>query len=76
MLRIDSPRVPETDYPDSGSSAEVYTNPNPLQYVELEMLGPLHTMKVGDKIERRNTYTLFHRTESDPAAQVTAILGR
>src|SRR5678816_4558493 len=40
-LRIDSVRDPEAEYPDAGSSAEVYTNPNPLRYVELETLGPL-----------------------------------
>ena len=29
------------EYPDRGASAEVYTNPDPKEYVELEMLGPL-----------------------------------
>jgi hypothetical protein len=61
MLRIDSPRVPGEEYPDQGSSVEVYTNPNPLIYVELETLGPLKTLKKGDKITRVNTYTLLHR---------------
>jgi hypothetical protein len=51
------------EYPDQGSSAEVYTNPNPLTYVELEMLGPLHTMAKGDKISQSNTYRLFHRAD-------------
>jgi hypothetical protein len=55
----------EGDYPDNGSSAEVYTNPNPLDYVELEMLGPLRTMKIGDKISQTNTYMLFTREETD-----------
>lgn len=60
-LRIDSPRMPNATYPDQGSSAEVYTNPDPLKYVELEMLGPLKTMKVGDRIEHTNTYTLSRK---------------
>jgi hypothetical protein len=60
-LRIDSPRVAGATYPDQSSSGEVYTNPDPLKYVELEMLGPVSTMKVGDRIERSNTYTLFRR---------------
>ena len=64
-VRIDSERVAGAEYPDKGSSAEVYTNPNPLTYVELEMLGPLHTMKVGDEIDQTNTYTLFHRADID-----------
>lgn len=60
-LRIDSPRAANETYPDQGSSAEVYTNPDPLKYVELEMLGPLKTMKVGDRIEHNNTYTLSRK---------------
>jgi hypothetical protein len=61
-LQIESPRV-TGEYPDKGSSAEVYTNPNPLAYVELEMLGPLHTMKSGDKILQSNLYRLFRRDD-------------
>jgi hypothetical protein len=61
-VQIESPRG-EGEYPDKGSSAEVYTNPNPLTYVELEMLGPLHTMKNGDKISQSNVYRLFHRAD-------------
>jgi len=64
-LQIDSPRVSGAEYPDQGSSAEIYTNPDPLQYIELETLGPLKTMKVGDKIERTNRYTLMHRAEGE-----------
>ncbi len=57
-LRIDSPRVANANYPDSGSSAEVYTNPDPLPYIELELLGPLHTLSVGDKTSQTSVYTL------------------
>ncbi|MCI0353116.1 MAG: DUF4380 domain-containing protein [Acidobacteriales bacterium] len=65
-LQIDSPRVPiGAEYPDQNSSAEIYTNPDPLKYIELETLGPLHTMKVGDKIERTNRYTLLRRSAGD-----------
>jgi hypothetical protein len=60
-LRIDSPRATKETYPDQGSSAEVYTNLDPLKYVELEMLGPLKTIKVGDRIEHANTYTLSRK---------------
>jgi len=35
-LRIDSLRAQGAEYPDKGSSAEVYTNPDPLKYVELD----------------------------------------
>jgi hypothetical protein len=73
VLRIDSPRVRKGDYPDKGSSAEIYTNPDPLPYIELETLGPLHRMKPGDKIARVNTYTLSRRTLPTPEAEARAI---
>lgn len=62
-LRIASTREPGT-YPNTGSSAEVYTDaPDP--YVELETTGALATMKVGDMIEKTNTYTLYKRSTAD-----------
>jgi hypothetical protein len=73
-LRIDSRREPNKEHPDSGSSAEVYTNPDPLAYVELETLGPLHEMRKGDRIERTNTYTLSRRTQQDVAADARKAL--
>jgi hypothetical protein len=33
------------NYPDEGCSQEIYTNPDPLKYVELELLGPIHTLE-------------------------------
>jgi hypothetical protein len=74
MLLIESPRIPEARYPDQASSAEIYTNPNPKPYVELETLGPLHLMKPGDRISQTNTYTLFPRQHEDAAADATRIL--
>ena len=70
ILQIDSSRAPNEEYPDQGSSAEIYTNPDPLPYIELELLGPLSTMKVGDKIERTSTYTLMLRSDPDPAQEM------
>jgi hypothetical protein len=75
ILQIKSLRQPKTEYPDNGSSAEVYTNADPLPYIELETLGPLKTLKVGDKIEQTNYYTLRHRTSQDPWGDVRNILG-
>jgi hypothetical protein len=74
LLLIESPRTGEGDYPDQGSSVELYTNPDALPYVEMEMLGPVHTLKVGDRIQHGSTYTLFHRGEFSPEAQARAIL--
>jgi hypothetical protein len=70
VVRIDSPRELFTPHPDQESSAEIYTNPDPLAYVELEMLGPLRPMKLGDKIERTSTYTLLRRVEAEPDLEV------
>jgi hypothetical protein len=33
---------------DNGCSAEIYSNPNPARYIELEFLGPLTSLGVGD----------------------------
>jgi hypothetical protein len=76
LLLIESPRTGKDDYPDQGSSVEVYTNPDALPYVELEILGPLHALKVGDRIQRSSTYTLFHRGKPSSEAQARAILGQ
>jgi hypothetical protein len=66
VMRIDSPRIPGAEYPDEQSSAEIYTNPDPKAYVELEMLGPLHLLKQGDQISQTNRYTLSRRTSGTP----------
>jgi hypothetical protein len=73
-LRIDAPRVPGSEYPDQGSSTEVYTNPDPLPYVELETLGPLHEMKVGDRISATNTYTLLRRERDTARGEALRVL--
>jgi len=75
-LRIDSPRANNAEYPDKGSSAEVYTNPNPLRYVELEMLGPLGFLKPGEKMVQVNRYTLYRRTNLSVDEEARRILGR
>ncbi|NOT59805.1 MAG: hypothetical protein HOP19_06215, partial [Acidobacteria bacterium] len=72
-VRIDSPRQANAEHPDQGSSAEIYTNPDPLAYVELETLGPLREMKNGDRIEHGNRYRLYRRGKKqlvDDAAQI------
>lgn len=71
---IESPRVAGAEYPDQGSSAEIYTNPDPLAYVELELLGPLQTLAPGQKMERDNRYTLFRRSRMTPPNEARRIL--
>ena len=76
VLRIDSPRVKGADYTHGGNSAEIYTNPDAAPYVELELLGPLHTLKVGEQIERTSTYTLSRRTQPTAEGEARLLLGR
>jgi hypothetical protein len=76
-LLIESPRVPglaKAAYPDGGSSAEVYTNPNPTAYVELEFLGPLERLAVGEMAERVSVYTLLPRAQASAQAEAARIL--
>ncbi len=73
-VRIDSPRQPNAEHPDSNSSAEVYTNADPLTYVELETLGPLREMKQGDRIEHGNHYTLYRRGKRELSAEAQLML--
>jgi hypothetical protein len=76
MVLIESPRLPGVQYPDAGSSAEVYTNPDPLAYVELELLGPLQTLRPGEKTQRSSTYTLLRRTGADAQTDAKQVLGK
>ncbi len=79
-LRIDAPRqsgLPASSYPDGGCSTEIYTNPGTnAPYVELESLGPLYLLPVGAQKDFVTTYTLFHRTQTDPDAEARIILNR
>jgi len=79
-LRIDAPRLsglPASSYPDGGCSTEIYTNPGTnAPYVELESLGPLYLLPVGTQKDFVTTYTLFHRTQTDPDAEARIILNR
>jgi len=73
VVRIDA-ETGSGEYPDSGCVTEVYTNPDPMPYVELETLGPLATMSAGDQIQRTTTYTIMPRSAEDPEAEARKIL--
>jgi hypothetical protein len=62
------------EYPDGGCVTEVYTNPDPLKYVELETLGPLHTMSIGDRISQTTVYTMMPRTTPDAETEARKAL--
>jgi hypothetical protein len=75
MCLVSASRVPGAEYPDRGASVEVYTNPDPKTYVELETLGPLVQMSPGDRIQHTTTYTLLRRTAADANAEARRVLG-
>lgn len=74
MCLVEIQRVPGATYPDNGSSVEIYTNPDPAAYVELETLAPLRRMKAGDSESSVNRYTLKRRRRSDPTADAQPVL--
>lgn len=72
-VRIDVEAGPG-EYPDGGCVTQVYTNPGPIPYVELEILGPLITMSAGEQIERTTVYTIARRSTPDPETEARRIL--
>ena len=61
VLRIGVERRPNQPYPDDGSSVEIYTNPDPAAYVELETLNSLVTLFAGQSTSASNHYSLSRR---------------
>lgn len=75
LCLVSTPRVRGAEYPDRGASSEVYTNPDPKTYVELETLGPLALLKPGDRISQTNTYALQRRPAGEtPEAAAKRVL--
>jgi hypothetical protein len=72
-VRIDAEAGPG-EYPDGGCVTEVYTNPDPLPYVELEAMGPVATLSAGERIERTTVYTILPRTTPDAEVEARKIL--
>ena len=64
VLRIDAETGPG-EYPDGGCVTEVYTNPDPQKYVELETLGPMVKISVAGQIRRATAYTVMPRRGPD-----------
>ena len=73
VVRIDAETRPG-EYPDGGCVTEVYTCPDPLQYVELETLGPLTPMNPGARIEQTTVYTVTPRSTTDLEAEARIAL--
>ena len=73
-LVIENPRQARQKYPDRGSNTEIYTNPDPMKYIELESLGPLKELKLKDRLRESVSYRLFRRSQSTPEAEAQLIL--
>ncbi len=58
-------------YPDRGSSAEFYTSPDGLPYIELETVGPIVTLRPGESVQTTNEYHLGDR-RTDESAKAAA----
>ena len=54
--------IPNAEYPDFGSNNETYTTRN---YMEVESLGPLHTLEPGDLAEHVEEWFLFRNVKAD-----------
>lgn len=63
------------EFPDNGCRTEIYTNPDPLPYVELECLGPLVNLQPGDCTALTAQYSIVPRTQSDPDCEARRLLG-
>jgi hypothetical protein len=75
VLRIDCERPPG-NYPDKGSSTQIYTNSGERAYIELETLGPIELLKPGGSCEAVNRYTLGRRDPERAAAEEAAAAAR
>jgi hypothetical protein len=63
-------------FPDDGCSTEIYVSPDPWAYIELETLGRLATLSIGDKTSCTNTYRLDDvRPGEAPKAAAARLLG-
>jgi len=76
LLRVSIPRIPGATYTHGGCSVEVYTNADPVPYVELETLGPLQTLRVGERTSATTTYRLARRSPAPLDEDVRALLAR
>ncbi len=57
-FEVSTKRIAGKTYPDDGCSLEIYTNPDPLPYVELELLSPLTTIKPGQTLSMTTRWSL------------------
>jgi Domain of unknown function (DUF4380) len=74
ILRIDA-AAGAGEFPDNGCRTEIYTNSDPLPYIEMETMGPLSNMKSGDVSAWSSTYTLIRRTQPTADEEAAKVFG-
>jgi hypothetical protein len=75
LLITSEPGEPTGVFAGDGNRAELYVNPDPLPYVELETLGHLATLRVGESTACTNFYRLDPtRPDETPKAAARRLL--
>jgi hypothetical protein len=75
LLIAATPGETTGSFPDDGCSAEIYVSPDPWAYVELETLGRIATLGIGDTSSCTNTYRLDDvRAGETPKAAAARLL--
>lgn len=62
-VKIFEPMKENEDYPDGGCSVEVFTSEDKLGYVEMEILGPIVTLRPGEHAELSERWRIFQLTQ-------------
>ncbi len=57
-FRVRAKRIASTTYPDEGCSLELYTNPDPLKYAELELMAPVEKIAPGKQTHFETKWSL------------------
>jgi hypothetical protein len=57
-LRVSTTLEKGRNYPDDGCALEIWSNTDPLKYMELELLGPIHTLEAGQSAELTTHWSL------------------
>jgi hypothetical protein len=70
--------IPGQEYPDEFSSAQVWANSKDLPYTEMELVGPLVTLKPGESATFEEEWELAElpqpvRTEADVLSAVQSL---
>lgn len=55
---MEGPKRTEGIYPDGGCNVEIFSNPDPSPYMEMEVLGPMEEIPAGGRIRLVTTWTL------------------